>query len=75
MSEVNVVQLVSTFGLSVGIAVYLVYWVTNKLSDKLDNLSNKMDKVVDNLNVVSVKLTEISTKLDGAIKKINDEKT
>lgn len=47
--EVELIQLVSTYGLSIAIAVYLVWWITNKLTDKLDNLAEKIDKLNENI--------------------------
>jgi len=42
------------YGIAGFLAVYLVYFITNRLNSKLDNLAEKIDKLSDNIEKLLV---------------------
>lgn len=46
---VDIIQIISNIGIPGGIAVYLVWWITNKLNSKLDRLVNELSRLNSNL--------------------------
>ena len=57
--SVDIFTWVSQYGVAIVIAVYLVYWITNKLNSKLETLVdavNELSKHVQGLNMNIEKL-------------------
>ena len=55
LMEIDWLQLISTQGVAVVLAIYLVWWITDRLSKKLDNLTdaiNNLTKAVNTLKVI-----------------------
>ena len=46
---VDITQIISNIGIPGGIAVYLVWWITNKLNSKLDRLIIELSRLNNNL--------------------------
>ncbi len=46
---ITILDDVAQFGFAVGIAIYMTYWITTKLSKQLCDLSNKIDKLNTNI--------------------------
>ena len=57
--SVDIFTWVSQYGVAIVIAVYLVYWITNKLNSKIEDLKNaviELSKNVQSLNINIEKL-------------------
>lgn len=67
--SVNIFTWVSQYGVAVVIAVYLVYWITNKLNGKIEDLKNaviELNKNVQSLNTnIEKLLNHLSSKKNG----------
>lgn len=44
--RMNIVDLLANQGLAVAIAIYLIWWVTTRLSAKLDSINDKLEKIL-----------------------------
>lgn len=42
----NIVDLLANQGLAIAIAIYLIWWVTTRLSAKLDSINDKLEKIL-----------------------------
>jgi len=59
MNGVDILTWVSQYGVAIAIAGYLVYWITNKLNSKIEDLKNaviELSKNVQSLNTNIEKL-------------------
>jgi len=52
--EVDLIQLLTTNGLAVAIAIYLVWWITNRLDRKLDDLTNAIKELSNAINTLKI---------------------
>ncbi|RLG74350.1 MAG: hypothetical protein DRO23_07000 [Thermoprotei archaeon] len=52
--EVDLIQLLTTNGLAVAIAIYLVWWITNRLDKKLDDLTNAIKELSNAINTLKI---------------------
>ena len=52
--EVDLIQLLTTNGLAVAIATYLVWWITNRLDRKLDDLTNAIKELSNAINTLKI---------------------
>jgi len=65
MLSINLLDSISQFGLTAGIAVYLVYFITKDLKECIVKLSNVIDKL-------SEKIDENNRKLNGVCKDVDN---
>jgi hypothetical protein len=42
----NPIDLLANHGVAIAIALYLIYWVTTKLSSKLDSIEYKLEQIL-----------------------------
>jgi uncharacterized protein YoxC len=67
--SVDIFAWVSQYGVAVVIAVYLVYWITNKLNGKIEDLKNAVIELsmnVQSLNTnIEKLLNHLSCKKNG----------
>ena len=61
--EINLLDWVSTYGVGIAIAVYLVWWVTTKLNGKLDRLAQSTDKLSDKIDELRNEIIKLIEKL------------
>jgi len=63
--EMDLIQLITTNGLAVAIAVYLVYWITNKLDRRIEKLTEAINKLTEAVNTLKV-IVDRERNHDGA---------
>lgn len=64
LMEMDLIQLITTNGLAVAIAVYLVYWITNKLDKRIEKLTEAINKLTEAVNTLKI-LVDRGRKHDG----------
>jgi len=58
MLEITIqdITAITNLGLAVALTIYLVYYITQKLSGKIDNLADKIDKLNSNIEKLIARL-------------------
>jgi len=65
MLSVNLLDSISQFGLTAGIAVYLVYFVTKDLKECINKLANVIDKLSDKIEDNNRKINGVCRDVDN----------
>ncbi|OYT59627.1 MAG: hypothetical protein B6U75_03455 [Desulfurococcales archaeon ex4484_217_1] len=52
--EIDWLQLISTQGVAVAIAIYLVYWITNKLDRRIEKLTEAINNLTEAVNTLKI---------------------
>ena len=50
--ETDLLQLITTQGLAVGVTVYLIYWITNRFDKRLDELKEAIEKLNESVKTL-----------------------
>ena len=59
MADLNLLTAVGSFGIGGGIAIYLVYWMTQSFSKQMDAHTKVMEAIVTKLTEYDKQATEI----------------
>jgi len=50
--ETDLLQLITTQGLAVGVTIYLIYWITNRFDKRLDELKEAIEKLNESVKTL-----------------------
>jgi peptidoglycan hydrolase CwlO-like protein len=64
--SIDIFSWVSQYGVAIGIAVYLVYWVTTKLNSKLDTLVNAVNELSKNVQSLNTNIEKLLNHLSSS---------
>ena len=63
MNGVDILTWVSQYGVAIAIAGYLVYWITNKLNSKIEDLKNAVIELSKNVQSLNTNIEKLITLL------------
>ena len=63
--ESELFAFITNQGLAIGISVFLVWWVTTQVTDKLKSICESQAKLCDNQLQLATAVEKILQKLDG----------
>jgi len=67
----SIVDTVGQFGLTAGIAIYLIYFVTKELKECIQELTDSIKELCDKLDKNNSKLNNLCYNVDEMRKKLN----
>jgi len=66
--SVDIFTWVSQYGVAIVISVYLVYWITTKLNNKLDTLINAVNELSKNVQSLNTNIEKLLNHLSSSKK-------